>query len=143
MLFEKGWFLTNFSRQTSPIMNCLLCKSQEADKTNSHIISDFLIRSMLLLNNDGKRSEKTFNNTISTFDSSFHFGREAREDEIEGIIGRKLTEEEMASRTNPYARDHIFCSSCERRLSFVESLFNEKFYKELKKLTKETSAGSV
>lgn len=120
-------------------MSCLLCKAREADQTNSHIISDFLIRSMQSLNSDGKRSDKTHNNTISPSSSSFHFGSAVREDEIEGIMGRGLTAEEIESNTNPYTKDYILCRPCEKRLSFAESLFNDKFYKELKRLSKETS----
>lgn len=121
-------------------MSCLLCKASKADKTNSHIISDFLIRSMLSLSTDGKRSEKTHNNTISTSSTSFYFGRDVREDEIEAIAGRQLTAEEIESNINPYTKSYIFCTPCERRLSFVESLFNEKFYKELKRFPKDTGS---
>lgn len=103
---------------------CLICHRHEANEVGSHIISRFILESMY---NDGaKGSNKEQNFQLSGEGSIAYFGREVLPETIEQTLGRPVTDEDIDGIPNIYVRDHIFCKACEKKLAYLESLYNKK-----------------
>ncbi|MBK7668786.1 MAG: hypothetical protein IPJ32_16490 [Sphingobacteriaceae bacterium] len=103
-------------------MTCKLCNNP-ADQDNSHIIPFSLIKSMVTPD-EKKRTEKdvTFDLT-STGAVQFYFGRELIGDKIEELLGREMTEKEIEQNDNPFTIDNLICTTCEKKLGRLESLY--------------------
>jgi len=105
--------------------NCLLCKNAPADKTNSHIIPFFLIKT--LVNEEGKTGrDKEVSFQIGSDNTDVYFGRSVSTDAINETLGRDLTEEDIEKNINHYTQDNFLCSNCEKRLSYLESYYSKK-----------------
>jgi hypothetical protein len=113
-------------------MRCKLCETNEANKKGSHIIPDFILRSMLVNDNTSKRSDKIVSYNIDVFGTDIFFGREINKENITKLLNRDLTDKEISLNINHYTVDNVFCTKCENRFSFIESLFNSEFYNLLK-----------
>lgn len=116
-------------------MMCRLCKANEADKTGSHIISFFLIRSTF--NDIGVRQrdkEKVFRMNAGTFVDSY-FGRSVKPEDVFAVKGRLMTEEEIDNNKNPFVVDNILCTHCEKRISALEGYVAQNFYTMLESKT--------
>lgn len=101
---------------------CLLCQDNVADKTGSHIIPNFLIQSAFGLDKHNGRNREF----IVSFDlvPEFHFGHELIPEKIESILGRELTDDEIERKfNNPFVKDHVFCSECEKKFGEIESVY--------------------
>lgn len=98
---------------------CLLCKSNDADKTGSHLVPHFLLKRIENIDNNPSRDyELGF--LIENLETKFHFGRSVPPDKLEKHLG-EITEEDIEQNKHPFILDNIFCSACEKRLSVLES----------------------
>jgi hypothetical protein len=85
---------------------CLLCKENEANKTNSHWIPAAMIKSMV-----GKRN----------VEESYQFSN-YQKDKLDVYYGRgNLKNTDPTIKQNHYSLDYIFCSDCEEKLGKLES----------------------
>lgn len=109
-------------------MICKFCKVKEADKKNTHYLTDAIIRNCLNLNGSNQR-EKGFYSTIDSRTPfiEFKFQRIDEETLIEKL-GRKPTEEEIENAKNniPCSVDYVFCSECEKKFTEIETEFIQK-----------------
>lgn len=111
---------------------CRLCNTNDADFKGSHLISDFILRSMLVEGNPSKRSDKIVSNRIDTLGTDLFLGREIDEEKVRNLLDRDLTEDEMTNNINHYTLDNLICTRCEKRLSYLETLFKTDIYDKLK-----------
>lgn len=116
-------------------MKCALCQINEANKKNTHFLTDFIIRSCL--NSDGSNDrEKGFYYNISpkTLFTEFNFQRNTQPEIIEREIGRAATDEEIEkTKRISFAVDYIFCSNCEDIFTKIENEFATKFLAQFRK----------
>lgn len=109
-------------------MICKFCKVKEADKKNTHYLTDAIIRNCLNLNGSNQR-EKGFYFTIDSR-TPFIEPKFQRIDEetLTGKLGRKPTEEEIENAKNntPCSVDYVFCSECEKKFTEIETEFIQK-----------------
>lgn len=59
-----------------------------------------------------------------------YFGRSITLETIEEYQGRELTDEELEEQ-NPFARDFLFCPSCETYFSLLEDYYSKEVYQKL------------
>ncbi len=110
-------------------MKCVLCNINQADKTNTHYLTDSIIRSCL--NQDGSNErEKGYYFDISsnkTF-TDFNFQRKTTLSALEAGLGRVPSEEEIEkAKKVPFSVDHFFCTECEFIFSEIENKFSSDF----------------
>jgi hypothetical protein len=106
-------------------MICKLCLERQADKKNTHFLTDGIIRSCLNLDGSKER-EKGFYFDLSnkTPFVEFNFQRETTIDKLENSIGRQVSDEEIdKAKVIPFSVDNVFCSTCEARFTEIESKF--------------------
>lgn len=109
-------------------MNCALCSQNPANKTNTHYLSDAIIRSCLNLDgaNGNKNREKGFYFDLSNNSAfvEFNFQRNTSIPKLEEALGRKATEEEIEkAKQVPFSVDNVFCSDCEDKFTEIENNF--------------------
>ena len=106
-------------------MICALCKEKEANKTNTHFLTDGIIRNCL--NQDGSAErEKGFYFNLSNENPfvEFNFQRDTSIEKIEQTLEREATENEIEkAKKNPFSVDNVFCSVCESNFEKIESKF--------------------
>ncbi len=115
-------------------MKCALCKIADADKSNTHLLTDSIIRSCLNMDGASDR-EKGFYFDLSSNMSSieYSFQRETSVDELEKRLGREPTDEEIErAKQNPYSVDNIFCTACEKIFTDVETSFTTNILPKLR-----------
>ena len=106
-------------------MICALCRQREANKKNTHYLTDGIIRSCLNLDGSKDR-EKGFYFDLSN-DSAFvefNFQRGTAIDKLEEALGRQVNEEEIEkAKKIPFSVDNVFCNVCESLFTEIESKF--------------------
>ncbi|MDX8341563.1 hypothetical protein SLH46_20360 [Draconibacterium sp. IB214405] len=108
-------------------MVCALCQQNEANKKNTHYLTDAVIRSCLNQDGSGDR-EEGFYFDISTNNPyvSFNFQRGTSIEKLEQSLGREATEEEInKAKEIPYSVDYVFCTDCENIFTKIETPFIE------------------
>ncbi|MDW7694012.1 hypothetical protein R9C00_04580 [Flammeovirgaceae bacterium SG7u.111] len=113
---------------------CRLCNNNDADFEGSHLISDFILRSMLVDGNINKRSDKIISNRIDTLGTDLFLGREIDEEKVKKILDRDLTEDDRKNNINHYTINNLMCTICEKRLSYLETIFKIDIYDKLSAL---------
>jgi hypothetical protein len=109
-----------------PLPTCNLCRCKPANQTNSHIFSWFLIRDAI--NKHGVKGRE--NEVVFSLDGEYvrtYIGREqSAEEHVIPIKGRPLNEQEIreSENDNPFTRDNVLCSECEKKLNVLESQVN-------------------
>ncbi|MEX2512126.1 MAG: hypothetical protein WD398_04405 [Cyclobacteriaceae bacterium] len=111
---------------------CRLCNIKNADFKGSHLISDFILRSMLVDGNPSKRSDKIVSNRIDTLGTDLFLGREIDEEKVRKLLDRDLTEDEKTNNINHYTVDNLICTQWEKRLSYLETIFKTDIYDKFK-----------
>lgn len=106
---------------------CKLCKTNDANKPGSHIISHWLLKR--IDNIEGKKQrDYELGFVIEELDTPFYFGGSVSADKLEDIFG-KLSDEEIdryeRKTKSPLIVDNFFCLDCETRLSRVEDKYAE------------------
>ena len=110
---------------------CLLCKKNDADATNSHIITWGLIKEAINRSGFKERNYET-TYSISNFDiPKLYTGRSILPEHIEDILGYQPEDKQITNNKDPLSRDNIFCDFCESALGKIESEFIEKVYGKL------------
>ena len=108
-------------------MICKLCKEREANKKNTHYLSDGIIRKCLNIGGTNER-ERGYYFDISNENPFVEFNFQ-RIDEVnlEKALGRNPSEEELEkARQIPFSVDYVFCSVCEKSFTNIESEFSAK-----------------
>ena len=106
-------------------MKCKLCQNHDADKKNTHYLTDKIIRSCLNVDGVNDR-EKGFTFDMSTGNPFIGFGfqRETSPELVEKALGREPTNEEIQeAKKNAFSVDYVFCKSCEDRFTAIEQEF--------------------
>lgn len=100
---------------------CPICKQDEANKKNVHLISWFLIKKAVTQKGSGLR-EKVLSFSISP-------GRMTKVYTGQGILPEQLEELENFEKeeSEPYSRDNLLCPKCEDKLSRIEAIFAAEF----------------
>lgn len=115
-------------------MTCKLCTQKEADKKNTHYLTDSIIR--LCLNEDGSNiREKGFMFDVSNSSPfvEFSFQRETSHNSIIEALGREATDEEIESaKQNAFSVDYVFCSACEKLFTNIENNFTDNILPKLR-----------
>ncbi|HMU47540.1 MAG TPA: hypothetical protein PKC72_14295 [Chitinophagaceae bacterium] len=109
---------------------CKLCNNAVANKTNSHILPHFLIKTAI--NKDGSK-QRDYELTFSFSENEFvdtYFGRSITLDTIEEYKGRELNEDEL-KKENPFSIDYLFCGDCEDKISQLEDYYSKNIYQKL------------
>ena len=115
----------------SNMMKCALCKHKNADKKGSHIIPFFIVESMHNIPGvKGRDYECSY--SIDNTNAGIFIGRSILPDKIEKIFGYEKKQEELQRLVNPYIRDNIFCTECEKRLETIETFYSSRIHKVLK-----------
>ena len=109
-------------------MTCKLCKEREANKKNTHYLSDGIIRSCLNLDGqDGNRNRAKgfyFDLSNDTAFIEFNFQQNTSVPKLEEALGRNPTEEEIErAKQIPFSVDYVFCAECENIFTVIESTF--------------------
>ena len=105
---------------------CALCKRTVANKTNSHIIPSFIVCKTASSDGSGKRNHElvySISKTIQTY-----VGNEVPDKVIERTFDNLSDERiEKELKNNPFSKDYVFCSSCEKALGdYLESPYASK-----------------
>lgn len=106
-------------------MVCNCCNSNEADKKNTHYLTDAIIRTCLNDNGSNYR-ERGFMFGLSNKSPfvEFSFQRETKVASILDALGREPTEDEInEAKKNAFSVDNYFCSDCERLFTEIENEF--------------------
>ncbi|AIY11985.1 hypothetical protein [Cellulophaga baltica] len=106
-------------------MKCKLCKVREANKKNTHYLTDSIIRTCLNLDGSNNREAGFYfdisNNTPFV---NFNFQRGTSVVELEKSLGRSATDEEIEkAKQIPFSVDNVFCSVCENIFTSIETPF--------------------
>lgn len=117
--------LNTLKENFNNIMICALCKNREANKKNTHFLTDGIIRSCLNFNGSKER-EKGFYFDVSNDNAfiEFNFQRGTSVDTLKSMFGRDITDEEIEkAKLIPFSVDNIFCSICESYFTEIENNF--------------------
>ncbi len=112
-------------------MYCKLCDSADATKIDSHIFTHAFIKSMINPLEIKKRGYGSSFEISSTDFINFFFERRVDGDRVQDILNRNLTDEEIKSLSDHYARKFILCSKCEGKLERIENYFIDNVYLKL------------
>lgn len=111
---------------------CQLCLEREANKTGSHIFTWSLIGPAV--NQAGRLDrdyEIAFAISTSTFTDKF-IGRSVLPDDIDKVLGKTLSDEEIRCNDNFFTVDNIFCRTCEERFKIAEDFFLDELLSPLR-----------
>lgn len=114
-------------------MVCALCQEREANKKNTHYLSDGIIRKCLNIGGTNER-ERGFYFDISNGNPFVEFNFQ-RIDEVnlEKALGRAPNEKELENaRQIPFSVDYVFCDLCEKSFTEFESEFSVKILPKLR-----------
>jgi hypothetical protein len=107
---------------------CLLCKVNNADKTGSHIVPHFLMKMIdNVVGKTGRDVELGF--VIEPFETHSYFGRRVQPEKLEETFGELSDEDIEQKKKLPLVVDYLFCSTCEKRLSIIESEYSKTLTK--------------
>jgi hypothetical protein len=115
-------------------MKCKCCNNKEADKKNTHYLTDAIIRKCLNENGTNYR-EKGFMFGLSNKSPfvEFSFQRETKTESIIDALGRQPTDEEInEAKKNAFSVDYFFCSDCEKLFTNIENEFIDKILPQLR-----------
>lgn len=109
-------------------MICKLCQKKEADKDNTHYLTDSIIRSCLNLDGNSSRENGFyFDLSNNTPFIDFSFQRNTSAAKLEQMLGRVPTDPEIEkAKKIPFSVDKVFCLECERVFTSIEDDFISK-----------------
>ena len=110
-------------------MNCLLCGVNEATKSNTHYLTDSIIRPALNVDGKGERDIGLYW-ILSTGRAGLEFGFQQSTSvaKLEEILGRPATDEEIAASIaeTAFSVDDHFCPPCEDHFGKIEEPFTRE-----------------
>ena len=114
-------------------MKCALCKEREANKKNTHYLSDGIIRKSLNLKGKNVRETGYYFNVSSEIPFiEFNFQR-IDEDDLKRALGREPYYEELEkARQIPFSVDYVFCNVCEKIFTKYETDFSTRILPRLR-----------
>lgn len=120
---------------------CELCRLRPADKTGSHLIPLFLLKSIDTENNQ-RDSEIGF--VIEEDETSGYLGRSVQPEKIDSLY-EDLTPDKILEMKSPHILDNFLCTICEKRLSVVEDNYAKHYIKltEKKKSIMQSGIGQI
>lgn len=122
-------------------MLCRLCQLREANKANTHYLTDAVIRPCLNFDGGNDREKGLYFNLSSPGNVEMNFQRNTSMALLRAELGREPTEEEIErAKINPYSSDYIFCDRCERHFTEIE---NDYLSKELPKFRRQDPVTEV
>lgn len=106
-------------------MACALCKEREANATNTHYLTDSIIRSCLNLGGSNNREQGFYFDLSNKLPSvEFNFQRATPVSSLEDSLGRPPSEEEIErAKKVPFSVDYVFCNDCEKLFTEIENQF--------------------
>lgn len=103
---------------------CPICKSNNADKKNVHLIPWFLIKKCITQRGSGERDmELSFSIEPQSF-TKIYTGRSVLPETLDDLGELHDLQKE---KENPYSRDNLICTECEEKLSRLEAIFASQF----------------
>ncbi len=103
---------------------CPICRTNNADKKNVHLIPWFLIKKCITQRGSGERDmELSFSIEPQKF-TKIYTGRSILPESVDEFGELHDVQKENH---NPYSRDNIICSECEEKLSRLEAIFASQF----------------
>lgn len=118
------------------LKKCALCKEKNANKKNTHYLTDAVIRACLNYEGNNERERGFFFN-ISNDSHLVRFGfqRSTPPKLIERELKREPTEKEIEeAKENPYSVNDVFCSDCEALFGKIERPFLDVVYSKHNKI---------
>lgn len=121
------WYTEGLGRESmlnfKPI--CALCAKNEANKKNTHYLTDGIIRSCLNEGGSNAREKGLYYDfSNNAFFTDMNFQRATSYEGLKESLGREPTEEEIEkAKKVPFSEDYVFCNSCEDIFSNIESEF--------------------
>lgn len=110
-------------------MLCALCKIREANKKNTHYLTDSIIRTCL--NEDGlniREKGHYFKISNQSLFIDFNFQRGTSQERLLKTLGREATEDEIAKAKDiPFSVDFVFCNKCEDIFTKIETDFTDRY----------------
>jgi hypothetical protein len=110
-------------------MECALCREREADKKNTHYLTDAIIRGNLNEDGGNERYKGSYWDLSSNKAfPEFGFQQATSQKTLLEVLGREPTQEEIdkAKGTPAFSVDNVFCSQCEKWFGTIENPFIEK-----------------
>lgn len=105
-------------------MLCVLCQEKEANKKNTHYLTDGIIRSCLNIDGSLERERGLYFDISSKSHMGFNFQRSTNPEKLEELLNRPVSEEEiLKALQNPYSVDNVFCDNCEKIFTEIENAF--------------------
>lgn len=106
---------------------CKLCQKNAADKTGSHIVPHWLLKRVFNLDGvKGRDAEIGF--MISDTNNLASIGRRISLDDYREMFGSPSDELINSLTEKILVEDFVFCSSCEKRFSIVETEYAKAFH---------------
>lgn len=108
---------------------CALCKKEEATKTNTHYLTDGIIRSALNVDGKSKSSDREqglyFEMDSEKLGIKPNFQQSTPVKKLDEVYGREVTDVEIkeAEKNTPFSVDRVFCPKCEDIFTIIESRF--------------------
>lgn len=103
---------------------CPICRINEANKKNSHLIPWFMIKKTVTEKGTGERN-KELSFTIDPDQLTRIFiGQSVLPENVEEFDELHQAQQEVE---NPYSRDYLICISCEEKLSRIEAIYASRF----------------
>lgn len=128
---------------------CALCGEKVANKTNTHCLTDAIIKRCLNIDGSTSRNKGSYYKiSPQTASVQYNYQRGVLPEINEEILGRATTEEEdQQARRVPFSVNYVFCSDCEKlftqyETSFINSILN-KFRRNAPHNTSEISIKEV
>ncbi len=106
-------------------MTCALCIEKEANKKNTHFLTDGVIRSCLNIEGSKDR-ERGFYFRMASHEPfvDFNFQRSTPAEKVAESLGRPISDEEVNNAKEiPFSVDYVFCSDCEKLFTEIENRF--------------------
>lgn len=108
---------------------CALCKNEEATKTNTHYLTDGIIRSALNVDGKSKSSDREqglyFEMDSAKLGIKPNFQQSTPVKKLDEVYGREVTDVEIkeAEKNTPFSVDRVFCPKCEAIFTIIENRF--------------------
>ena len=101
---------------------CTICKEREANKTNSHLISDFIVKMVASVDGEPSRDKGLLYEFLLKGIIEIMIPRGVSPEVLEESFGNLKETVLCGGYRTIVAKDYIFCSECEKRLGkFLES----------------------
>jgi len=111
-----------------------MCQDNPADKTNTHYLTDGVIRTCL--NEEGvniREKGLMFNISLDKNSIEAKFQRNTSQKAIKQMFGRDASDSEIDdAKKVPFSVDHFFCSACEKRFTEIEEYFLKEILPQLR-----------